>query len=85
MLAGSYLKQKVDKKEVKGFFNWLGVTKSGFDWFLMHKLTCSKSIILDDISSDRVEFDLPKAIQDLAAFGERSKESYLKFSKNIQI
>ncbi|MDB4684343.1 N-acetyl sugar amidotransferase [Akkermansiaceae bacterium] len=85
LLVDSYSKQKLDKLEVEKFFNWLGVTKSGFDWFLMHKLNRSKSMILDDISGNTINFNFPKDIQELVSVGEVKKKSYLMFSKNIQI
>ena len=80
-----YSNQKLDSGELKEFFDWLGVTDSGFDWFMKHKLLRSEKLIARQ-KSERIEISgLPKPLQEIVSIGHESTNQYQKFYKGIHI
>ena len=84
-LHNLYSNQKVESSELKKFFDWLGVTDSGFDWFLNHKLLRSRELIVHQKNEKIKNSELPKTIQKLVSTGHESLEQYQKFYKGIHI
>ena len=76
-----YTEQTVN---IKPFFDWLDTTKSGFEWFKMHRLSEVKHLI----SEEKVEVKniiLPAKLQDLIHISHASEEEFLFFDKGIDI
>lgn len=84
-LCDLYSNQKLDSSELKEFFDWLGVTDSGFDWFLSHKLLRSQELITCQ-KIEKIEISgLPKKLQELVLTGHEPVDQYQKFYKGIHI
>jgi hypothetical protein len=69
---------------IKPFFDWLGTSKSGYDWFKMHRLYDVSHLIADS----EVEFkapNLPTKLSDLLSLSTSSEEEFLLFDKGIDI
>ena len=84
-LHDMYSNQKLDSNELKEFFDWLGVTDSGFDWFMSHKMLRSQELIACQ-KSEKIEIpELPKKLQGLVSTGHAPVNRYQKFYKGIHI
>ena len=76
---------KINKKVfVKPFFDWLGVTKTGYKWYIDHMLINSKKLI----SNEKILFDfskdyLPLTITSYLVEAQKSKEELITFGKGI--
>ena len=69
---------------IKPFFDWLGTSKSGYDWFKMHRLYDVSHLIADS----EVEFkapNLPTKLSDLLSLSTSSEEEFLLFDKGVDI
>jgi N-acetyl sugar amidotransferase len=66
------------------FFNWLGVSASGQDWFKKHKLAKTNYLISDEQSEFEVVV-LPTKLDKLSSNCEQSKSQFLKFHKGLSI
>jgi hypothetical protein len=69
---------------VTPFFNWLGVSASGQDWFKKHKLAKTNYLISDEQSEFEVVV-LPTKLDKLSSNCEQSKSQFLKFHKGLSI
>lgn len=81
VIDASYSQSQVN---IKPFFDWLGASKSGYEWFIMHRLSDVSHLIAD---SD-VEFQAPKlptTLSDLLSPAKSSEEEFLLFNKGIDI
>ncbi|MFX4237789.1 N-acetyl sugar amidotransferase [Aliarcobacter butzleri] len=78
-VESSYNKNKVD---VSGFFNWLGMTQSAQEWFIMHKLNGLEHLIGKSDSSD---IKLSNKINEKLVCGEKERENFIVFGKGISI
>lgn len=74
------------KVYIKSFFDWLGVTKSGYDWFKMHRLNNVANLIsevkvdvshpiIPDMLQHRLDLELTK----------RVKKEFVVFDKGVYI
>jgi N-acetyl sugar amidotransferase len=79
-LADHYMNTPVN---IKPFFNWLGVTSSGYEWFIEHKLSGMKHLLSKEPLSESVK--LTKKISDLLVNGESPQRSFILFGKGIDI
>jgi len=79
-LADHYMNTPVD---IKPFFNWLGVTSSGYKWFIEHKLSGMKHLLFKEPLSESVK--LSKKISDLLVKGQSPQRSFIPFGKGIDI
>jgi hypothetical protein len=70
------------KAYIKPFFNWLGVTKSGYDWFKMHRLGSVGHLINDDIVEPSL-ITMPTSLDKMIENSRLAKENYLIFGKGI--
>jgi len=69
---------------IKPFFDWLGVTKSGYEWFIKHRLFDVQHLITEDTSPVQSVI-MPTPIQRLLCDAESSDEDFLIFDKGITI
>jgi len=69
---------------IKPFFDWLGTTKSGYDWFKMHRLAGLHHLITEDDVLPKC-ISLPSSINGLLHDSESSSEEFLFFDKGIDI
>lgn len=74
----SYTNAKV---VIKPFFDWLGVTKSGYEWFKMHRLSEVSHLIRTEPEPFRIH--LPKAVDELLVESNSAKELHLIFGKGL--
>jgi len=75
-INNQYLKEEV---YIDDFFEWLGVTKTGMDWFIKHKLTNYSHLIGKDNNNIKNTINIGNFLKK----GEISKHSYLKYYKGI--
>ena len=81
VIEATYSQSQVN---IKPFFDWLGTSKSGYDWFKMHRLSDVSHLIADG----KVEFkapNLPTKLSDLLSLSKSSEEEFLLFDKGIDI
>jgi N-acetyl sugar amidotransferase len=78
-LEYQYNKSKVD---VKKFLKWLGSTKSGADWFIMHHLSGYEHLIGEE---NEVKTTIPKAIKELLNDGKKPEKEYILIGKGVSI
>jgi hypothetical protein len=73
---------KNSKVNIKPFFDWLGVTKSGYDWFVMHKLKEVSHLISDQVGNNE-SIGLPSLLNEMLASSELPASHYVLFDKGI--
>ena len=69
---------------IKPFFDWLGVTTSGYDWFVKHRLFDIQHLITEDPTQLKPT-NLPTPIKSLLCEPEHSSEDFLLFDKGLNI
>ena len=69
---------------IKPFFDWLGVSKSGYDWFCKHRLHDVKQLICED-NNDTENITLPHDITKNINKSYKSRSKYILFDKGIDI
>ena len=81
------LKGKEDNRVyIKPFFKWLGVTDSGYEWYLDHRIVRSKHLISNDpVIPNFSENILPSSIKELIGEAYDPKEEYIYYGKGIDI
>lgn len=79
LLETKYNNSKVD---VYKFFNWLGMSKSGMEWFITHRLTGYESLIGDN---QNMSIKLPKKLDELCYDGHKQESEFVTFGKGISI
>tara|TARA_R110001583_G_scaffold169781_2_gene322991 strand:- start:7780 stop:8949 length:1170 start_codon:yes stop_codon:yes gene_type:complete len=72
-----YSNSRVD---IKPFFDWLGVSESGYDWFKLHKLKGLDHLIGE---SENTEIILPDSLRNLISDSSVANEKYITFGKGI--
>ena len=77
LLYNKFSEQPID---VKPFFNWLGMTKSGQQWFIKHKLQTVAHLLNGELSEASV---LPSRLTKHISMGCQSDKSYISFGKGI--
>lgn len=73
------------KVYIKPFFDWLGVTTSGYEWFKQHKLKCQLNYITESHDEASSSFVLPEGVKKMLNPSEGSKEVHVLFGKGIHI
>lgn len=68
--------------DVYKFFNWLDMSKSGIEWFIMYRLKGYKHLIG---SNQNYNIQLPNKLGRLLIDANKSKEQFLLFDKGISI
>lgn len=79
LLETKYNNSKVD---VYKFFKWLGMSKSGMEWFITHRLTGYESLIGDN---QNISIKLPKKLDELCYGGHKQESEFVTFGKGISI
>lgn len=81
------LKEKEDNTVyIKPFFKWLGVTDSGYEWYLDHRIVSSKHLISNNpVIPNFSENILPSSIKELIGEAYDPKEEYIYYGKGIDI
>lgn len=74
-----YNKSKVD---VNKFFDWLDMTKSGKDWFIMHRLMGFEHLIKNELNEN---IKLPDKLNKLLVLGKNVKDEFVIFGKGVRI
>lgn len=83
LIISSFSNQKVF---IKDFFNWLDVSKSGYQWFKEHRLKDALHLIAEDKQElEEVQLKLPNKLQKLIFQGQSSKSDYQAFLKGIRL
>lgn len=72
-----YSNSRVD---IKPFFDWLGVTKSGYEWFKMHRLKGLEHLI---DGAENAEIILPESLMGFVSNSKVPKEKFITFGKGI--
>ncbi|TBR41270.1 N-acetyl sugar amidotransferase [Marinomonas agarivorans] len=78
------------KKNIKPFFDWLGVTKTGYEWFKLHRLSeyqhliCESSYVECENKSNNLEV-LPPRISEMLAPSKRAEKSFVVYGKGVSI
>jgi len=81
VIEASYTQSQVN---IKPFFDWLGTSKSGYDWFKMHRLS-DVSHLITDSEVEIKTINLPTKLSDLLSLSKSSEEEFLLFDKGIDI
>ena len=78
--------QKDQKVYIKSFFKWLGVTESGYQWFVDHRIKKSKHLISNDpvVSKFNKEI-LSNSIIELIKKAYRPESEFIIYGKGIDI
>jgi len=61
---------------IKDFFDWLGVSESGYKWFVQHRLSSVKHLISEKPVVSKNNNDLPFAIKKLVRGSKRAKSHF---------
>lgn len=72
-----------NKVDIKPFFDWLGVTKSGYEWFVKHRLSDVQSMIGKCEGWETPV--LPKGLQPFYNHGRAPQNSFVLFGKGLHI
>jgi len=70
------------KVHIKPFFDWLGVSSSGYEWFKLHRLNGLESLLSDREVTYQSNV-LPKALSDMLLESESAIKHYIPFAKGI--
>lgn len=70
---------------IKPFFDWLGVSKSGYEWFKMHQLSDVNHLISESKNSESINYDLPASLSDFLIGAVESKNKFVIYGKGLQI
>ena len=73
------------KVYVKPFFDWLGVTRSGYDWFKMHRLESVSGLISESQSESISTINLPNRLNNVISPAKTPKEHHIIFGKGVYI
>ena len=71
------------KVNVYKFFNWLGMTKTGIDWFVLHRLNDFRHLLSE--SENHTDIKLPSKLLSLMKEGSISKQDFITYGKGISI
>lgn len=85
---GQIILSKISKQKIhiKPFFDWLGTTNTGYEWYKSHMLKNSQHLISDSIVN--YDFDdktIPEKILKLLINSNDPKESFIIFGKGVKI
>jgi N-acetyl sugar amidotransferase len=71
------------KVSIKPFFDWLGVTNSGYEWYVKHKLNGLEHLLEYDGNIQKI--NLPKSLTSLLVNQNKASEQFVTFGKGIFI
>jgi hypothetical protein len=80
-IEAAYSKRAVN---IKPFFDWLGTTNSGYEWYKVHRLAGVRHLVSDEEDLHE-SVSLPNEVKSLIASAKSSGEEYLFFDKGIDI
>ena len=64
---------------IRAFFDWLGVSKSGYDWLIQHRLANVKDLIAEhDLDGEML---LPNYIADTMSSIAKPTEKFIPFAR----
>lgn len=70
---------------VKPFFDWLGVSKSGYDWFKMHRLGLVSELISEAPVHNVTEIKLPSSLKQVLSPAMKPNDWHIIFGKGVKI
>lgn len=70
--------------DIKPFFNWLGVSKSGYDWFIKHRLDSVRCHVGSN-QSEAQSIEIPYQVNKLLREAGIPEDEFLLMSKGIEI
>jgi len=73
------------KAYIKPFFDWLGVTKSGYDWFKMHRLDSVNELITESANNETLQVSLPDKLNGMLSPSKEATEHHIIFGKGVYI
>ncbi|HFQ4922325.1 TPA: N-acetyl sugar amidotransferase [Vibrio vulnificus] len=80
-LLNKYNQRKVF---IKPFFDWLGVTNEGYDWFKLHRLNTVKHLVSEEeVTPEFV--DLPCSLDSMLNKSYKAKREFVVYGKGLQI
>lgn len=79
LLENEYSNSKVN---VHKFFDWLGMNKSGIEWFIMHQLKGYEHLIGENVNRS---IKLPDKLNNLVTKGSSVNNNYIILGKGIDI
>lgn len=71
------------KVYIKPFFDWLGVTKSGYDWFKMHRLNGVECLLAEDGDIEPFDISSYRKLDNMLSKGIVAKDKHVIFGKGI--
>jgi N-acetyl sugar amidotransferase len=80
LIERSYSNNKV---YIKPFFDWLGVTKSGYEWFKLHRLNQVEHLISNHNNFTDMQVRLPEKIKNMVLKSSDSGSDFMMFDKGI--
>ena len=81
-----FKEQEEQKVYIKPFFNWLGVTDSGYQWFLDHRIKRSKHLISNEpVSSKFTNQTLPHLLKELIKKAYEPESEFIIYGRGIDI
>ncbi|ACH65112.1 putitive LPS biosynthesis protein [Aliivibrio fischeri MJ11] len=72
-----------NKMYIKPFFDWLGVTKSGYDWFKMHRLKDYNHLISESTENIEGLISLYNSLDNMLVKGKEINDSFVVFGKGL--
>lgn len=72
------------KVDVRGFFDWLGVSSSGYQWFKKHRLNSVKGLISESEITEAPQ-PLPAHLSNLLNTSYDAAEDFVCFGKGVYI
>lgn len=66
------------------FFSWLGISESGKQWFITHKLKKTKNFV-NEIDEPFISVKLPINLSEIIVSGKVPKQNFILFGKEIYI
>lgn len=75
-----FAKSKVD---IKPFFDWLGVSNTGYEWYVKHKLRGFEHLLMEESSAPDAKVVLPPEISELLGVSHRPRVEFVLFGKGI--
>ncbi len=72
------------KVDVSPFFNWLGMTETGEEWFIKHRLSTVDHLI-DSHTEDHGKIELPDTLQSLYHGGSNPEKEFIFYGKGLHL
>jgi N-acetyl sugar amidotransferase len=80
-IINAYNSQPVD---IKPFFDWLGVTKSGYEWFKIHRLKGLEHLISESVAVNE-NITLPTSLSRMISNSKSAECEHVIFGKGVNI